>query len=139
MSDVRFTGSIKTRILAWGVAWQSFLQRPLLGWGNENFAYAYNLYFNPESFHIGGLYEMSFDRAHNYYFDRLVEQGIGGLVLWLLVMWQFLKESYLKHEYFITALLIASAVSLNFVFLDLSNYIALFLLFAFLNRYENHS
>ena len=34
-----------TRLVAWDIAWNSFLQRPILGWGPESFLFVYNKIF----------------------------------------------------------------------------------------------
>ena len=70
----------KPRLIVWGMAWDAFKDRPLLGWGSENFMYAFNKHFNPDVH----TYEMSiFDRPHNKILDLLVAQGLFGLVSYL--------------------------------------------------------
>lgn len=70
----------KPRLIVWGMAWDAFKDRPLFGWGSENFMYAFNKHFNPDVH----TYEMSiFDRPHNKILDLLVAQGLFGLVSYL--------------------------------------------------------
>lgn len=41
----RFTdlyGTVSTRLIAWDIAWQGFLERPLTGWGFDNFHILFN-------------------------------------------------------------------------------------------------
>ncbi|MDD5153025.1 MAG: O-antigen ligase family protein [Candidatus Pacebacteria bacterium] len=69
----------KARFMVWGMAIDGFKERPILGWGQENFNYVFNKYYNP------GMYEQEqwFDRAHNVVFDWLVASGALGLLSYL--------------------------------------------------------
>src|SRR3989344_390208 len=74
--------TVQTRLMTWGSATQGFLNRPILGYGPENFNYVFNLHFNP------GIYEdpgsaIWFDRAHSVVFDRLTTTGVVGLIVYI--------------------------------------------------------
>ncbi len=69
--------SVRSRLFTWRSAWQSFKERPLLGYGPENQKYGFNKYFNPD------IYEQWFDRAHNIVFDLLTAGGILALAVYL--------------------------------------------------------
>jgi O-antigen ligase/tetratricopeptide (TPR) repeat protein len=71
----------KARFMVWGEALQGFKERPLFGWGQENFNYVFNKYYNP------GMYgqEQWFDRTHNVVLDWLVTGGIFGLAGYLFL------------------------------------------------------
>lgn len=73
-----------TRIMSWGVAWESFLERPVLGWGPNNFYYAFNEYYRPEFLRYS-FSETWFDNAHNIVMNTLTTQGAFGLVVYLSV------------------------------------------------------
>ena len=74
--------SVQTRLIALGVSWQAFKERPLLGWGLENYKVAYNKYYNPEY----ARYEAAwFDRAHNKVAEMGVTQGLVGLLSYLAI------------------------------------------------------
>lgn len=70
-------GDIRLRV--WGVALKGFAEKPIFGWGPENFTQVFNKYYDP------GLYsaEFRFDRAHSIVFDTLVNQGLVGLIFYL--------------------------------------------------------
>ncbi len=75
----------QTRLLAWQqglVAWQ---ERPLLGWGLENYSVAQNLNYKPlmEQYSVE---ETWFDRAHNAFVDLLVMTGILGFLAYLFLL-----------------------------------------------------
>ncbi len=68
------------RLVSWKIALEAFKARPLFGWGQENYIYAFNTHFDPEIH----TYELSlFDRAHNKILDLLVMNGIPGLLAYL--------------------------------------------------------
>lgn len=75
--DVRAT--VSTRLIAWNIAWDGFLERPLTGWGLDNFHILFNEKYNPESLRFGS-YETWFDRAHNTVLDVLSMTGILGFL-----------------------------------------------------------
>ncbi len=67
------------RFIAWDIAWQAFLERPLTGYGLDNFHIAFNKYYNPNSLR-SGYYETWFDRAHNTVMDVFSMTGILGFL-----------------------------------------------------------
>ncbi len=77
-------GGVRTRIIAWEIALEAFVERPLLGWGPENFYYAFNRFYNPESYRYGS-YETWFDRSHNTLLDVLSMTGALGMLAYLAV------------------------------------------------------
>ncbi len=76
-------GTVHGRIVVWETAWKGFLERPLLGWGPENFDLAFARHYNPCMGSAGCAGEIWFDRAHNVVFDFLVEAGVLGLLAYL--------------------------------------------------------
>lgn len=88
-----WTGGLRNRLLVWGVAWQGFRERPLVGWGPERFDVAFDKHFNPELMSASGVPETWFDRAHNIVFDTLVTTGVVGIT---------------SFSFFVAAILIAA-------------------------------
>lgn len=90
----------QTRFWVWGEAWKGFLERPILGWGPENFTPVFDKFFNPNFYIPGQNSETWFDRAHSVFFDYLVETGIFGLLSYLAIFfvfyWEFFKNAH-KH------------------------------------------
>ncbi len=92
------------RWIAWEIAIDSFKQRPIFGWGPNNFFYAFNDNYNPRSLEFG-YGETWFDNAHNIIVNTLAVQGIFGLVVYLsifvlsiLVLWKtFYHQGINKH------------------------------------------
>jgi O-antigen ligase len=88
----------QTRLWVWGEAWQGFLERPVFGWGPENFTAVYDAHFNPKFFVPGQNTETWFDRAHSVYFDYLSETGIIGLLSYLGIFGVFAWEFFKTHR-----------------------------------------
>lgn len=80
------------RLVSWKIGLDAFRARPIVGWGPENYIYAFNTHFDP-NIHT---YELSlFDRAHNKIIDLLVFHGILGPVVYLLlfgiIFWELFR------------------------------------------------
>jgi len=71
----------QSRFVIWGMAWKGFKEKPVLGWGPENFNLIFDKYYEP----ILYKQETWFDRAHNVFFDRLTTNGILGLLAYLAI------------------------------------------------------
>jgi O-antigen ligase len=75
----------QTRFWVWDEAWKGFLERPILGWGPENFTTVFDQQFNPNFYVPGVQTETWFDRAHSVFFDYLAETGLLGLLSYLAI------------------------------------------------------
>jgi O-antigen ligase len=68
---------VQLRLWAWKAAWRGFLERPLLGWGPENFRAVFDKYADSRLFTPGTTFQNTWwDRAHSIIFDYLAENGI---------------------------------------------------------------
>ncbi len=141
----------QSRLWVWGEAWQGFLERPVLGWGPENFTAVFDKFFNPKFYTPGQNNETWFDRAHSIYFDYLSETGILGLIAYLAIFvalfWGLAKRIRkdkaegghrmalkLQHSLFI-AIPIAYLVQGVAIFDVFPMYICTFTMFAFVAYY----
>jgi uncharacterized membrane protein len=70
------------RGIAWNIAYESWKEKPLFGWGPNNYAYAFDKYYNPRSLEFG-YGETWFDNAHNIILNTLNVQGIFGLIIYI--------------------------------------------------------
>lgn len=75
----------KARFIAWDMAWKGFLDRPLLGWGAENFEIVFAKYYDPCLGSEACEVAYWFDRAHNIVLDTLVQTGLLGLAAYMAV------------------------------------------------------
>lgn len=78
-------GTVYGRIMVWQTAGKGFLERPLLGWGPENFYLTFARHYNPCFGSAECAGEVWYDRAHNIVMDVLVETGAIGLASYVLI------------------------------------------------------
>lgn len=71
--------SVAPRLFAMKAAWQGFLEKPLLGWGPENFNIVFNAHYDPRNLEYS-YKETQFDKPHNIVLEYL---GSGGVLLLL--------------------------------------------------------
>ena len=145
----------QTRFWTWGSAWKGFLDRPILGWGPENFTAAFDKHFDPRHFVPGQSSETWFDRAHSVFFDYLSETGILGLLgylsMFVVMAWEFFFRKHpADHERgthaivlergLVFALPVAYLVQGVAIFDVLPMYLNLFLFLGFMTYYfyEKH-
>ncbi|MBU2265016.1 O-antigen ligase family protein [Patescibacteria group bacterium] len=111
----------QTRLLAWKMSWEGFKERPIFGWGPENYYVVFNQFYNPDLYPV----ESWFDRSHNAYFDILVNTGLVGFLAYLTVVFLafwFLWSAWKKEKinYFtaiiFTVILLAYGIQNIFVF-----------------------
>jgi O-antigen ligase/tetratricopeptide (TPR) repeat protein len=140
---VRFAGisiedsSTKARLIVWGMAYQGFLERPVFGWGQENFPNVFNKYYDPEMYFA----EPWYDRAHNVFMDWLVSAGIIGLLSYLLLFVAAIYTIWKKKENDFTIISKALFIGLLagyfvhniLVFDNLTSYILFFTVLAYIH------
>ena len=135
-SSISLTESTtKSRFMVWNMAYQGFKERPILGWGQENFNFVFNKYYDPNMYGQ----EPWFDRAHNVFFDWLIAGGILGLLaylsLFVLALWYLWKRgstfSIVEKSIF-TGLLAGYFFQNIFVFDNLMSYVMFFSVLAYL-------
>jgi len=134
----------QTRLWVWGEAWQGFLEKPVLGWGPENFTPVFDKFFNPNFYVPNQNTETWYDQAHSVFFDYLSETGVLGLLSYLAIFavfyWEFFKNAH-KHatshlqKGLIIALPIAYLVQGVAIFDVFPMYISLFAFMAFAAYY----
>lgn len=135
-------GSIGGRTIVWEISKEAFLEKPLLGWGAENFQFGFIGYYNP----CLGIPECGndtyYDRAHNFIYDNIVSFGIVGLFFYIILFLSplfFLWKRYIKEEkLFIesslfTSLFAAYLIQNLTVFDVVGSLVILFFIFAFIS------
>ena len=141
-----FAGSSNTRLMAWSLAVDAWKEKPLFGWGPNNYYYAFNKHYNPE-FLRHGFGETWFDNAHNVVMNTLAVQGIFGIAAYIsmFVMAGYLAMHMRRRErislaesYAIIGFLIAHFVHNFFVFENPTSYMYFFYFMAYISvRYMN--
>ncbi|MCK4744744.1 O-antigen ligase family protein [Candidatus Parcubacteria bacterium] len=131
----------ETRMLNWKIGWQGWKDKPVFGWGYENFNIVFNKYFPPQ-FIKGPSSELWFDRAHNSVVDVAVASGTAGLLSYLALfitafymLWAKFKSSgKYKNVYALMIIILVMYIMQNiFVFDTPTTYLMFFLSFAFIN------
>ena len=131
----------EARTLIWRMAYEGVKERPLLGWGQDNFGYVFAKYYNP------GMYaqEQWFDRSHNVFMDWLTAAGVLGLLGYLSLFATALYFIFSKRAGLTTiersvwlGLLAAYFIHNIFVFDNLSSYVLFFLILAYINDRYTH-
>lgn len=142
-------GGTDTRLIAWKIAWQGFLEKPIFGWGLDNFHILFNQKYNPQSMRFS-LAETWFDRSHNTVLDVLSMTGIVGAITFFaifVVMALVLIRAYRKRQLdahalaILLALPVAYFVQNLFVFDHPAAFSMSFLMYAFviaITRAEFH-
>lgn len=86
IANINLQEDLEVRMTIWGIAAKGVMDRPLLGWGQGNFNYVFNQYYDPF------LYDQEqwFDRVHNLPLDWLIAGGVLGMLAYFSVMAAFL-------------------------------------------------
>ena len=128
--------TVKSRLTLWNVSWQGFLERPLLGWGQENYQFVFQKYFDPVFYN----HEPWFDRSHNIVFDWLINAGVLGLASYLSIFIVLLisiinatrRDNNILFECLaLLALLMSYFLQNFFVFDNINTYIIFFAMIAY--------
>ncbi|MGH7141079.1 MAG: O-antigen ligase family protein [Minisyncoccia bacterium] len=121
-----------TRLVIWGMAWQGFLEHPITGWGQENFSFVFNKFYQPQ------LYgqESWFDRAHNAYLDWLINGGAPGFLLFISLfatsLWAVARarERSTIERALLFGLIVGFGIHEIFVFDNIVSYLQFFAILA---------
>jgi len=133
---------MKPRFVVWEKAWKGFLEKPILGWGPENFNVVFSKFFNPCMFVSECGREIWFDRAHNVALDTLVTTGILGFLSYFLIfivsaIWllkTFLKTKEHLFSFFGVMILLGIYFFQNLLVFDMiSSYVVFFLSLSFVS------
>jgi O-antigen ligase len=139
------TPTALNRLVTWQGAFEGFKEKPLLGYGYENFYQVFDKYFNPKIYrHAGSV--VWFDRAHNIIFDRLITGGLIGLLLYLgilfaplIYLWKHFYKNKSINGYIISIIfsliMLAYFIQNLFIFEALVTYIPLFITLSFLSQF----
>jgi len=133
MSD----NTTKSRFMIWHMSWEGFKERPILGWGQDNFLYVFAKHYDPNMW----AQEPWFDRSHDVFFDWLIAGGALGLLSYLSMFGAAIYYLWFgrKHRFTIiersilTGMLAGYFIHNIFVFDNLTSYLFFFGFLAFLH------
>lgn len=138
------------RFLAWDIAKQGFIDRPIIGNGYNNYIYNFNKYYNPDLYKRGYLIER-LTQPHNVVWEFSSNNGILGLIGYLgllVVLFVALYNIKNKEEdkrlnnvrVVLAGILLGYFVQSLFVFDTVNTYLPLFMVIGiglgFANSYE---
>ncbi|KKU81597.1 MAG: hypothetical protein UY07_C0014G0017 [Parcubacteria group bacterium GW2011_GWA1_47_8] len=125
----------QSRFIIWGIAGEGFKEHPILGWGQENFNYVFNKYYDPRMY----AQESWFDRAHNVFLDWVIAGGLLGILSYLslfgVALWYLWRRDNQKEKSapfslleksILTGLLVGYFFQNLFVFDNLTSYLLFF-------------
>jgi tetratricopeptide (TPR) repeat protein len=125
------------------MSWEGVKERPILGWGQDNFSYVFAKYYDPKMY----AQEQWFDRTHNVFFDWLIAGGLLGLLSYLGLFFALIYVLWRKtvlhtdnivfdvlEKSVISGLLVAYFVHNVFIFDNLASYILFFILLAYIHQ-----
>ncbi|MDB5225331.1 MAG: hypothetical protein JWL87_283 [Candidatus Adlerbacteria bacterium] len=119
----------------WPTALAGVKERPLIGWGQENFSFVFNEHYRPEMW----SQEQWFDRAHNQFLDWLVAGGIPAFLLYIsffvLAAWSIIRSDRLSVPEQAALLGVLAGIGFNnlFVFDNLMSSVYFFAILAFVH------
>ncbi len=137
-----------TRLAAWQITMKAIQDKPLLGWGPENFYIGFEKYFDPVP---SNLQKLWWDRPHNVFLEIWASSGIFALIFyiafWLALLWQLQKlkarQSMPIMAHGLQAMFIGYLAVLFFNFDNFSTYLISFFFigysfFLLFNQTEEH-
>ena len=133
--------TVESRLLAWQASWLGWKDTPksfLIGYGPENYYYAFNKYFPTPIYKDVGS-QIWFDRAHNIIFDVGVTTGIIGLLIYLnllgftvLALYHHYRQTReISSSWLLISLILAYFIQNFFVFDTLNTEIPFYLFLGF--------
>ncbi|MCP5002713.1 MAG: hypothetical protein GY941_01990 [Planctomycetes bacterium] len=146
-TDVSLTeGTAGTRIMFWDIAIDAMKEKPVFGWGPNNYCYAFDKFYNPILLKYG-IGETWADYAHNVVLNTFAEEGIFGVVAYLLLnilpiilLWQRYRHGEVNRHITCmgTAIIVSHFVNNLFLFETPVSYLYFILFLAFLNSELYH-
>jgi O-antigen ligase len=137
--------NLNDRLAVWNIGIKGLEEKPLLGWGPENYELVFARHFDSRIFLPEYGNDLWYDRAHNIVIDTLATRGILGLISYaaifggaLYVLWKkFLSDKI----YFVTAGVFTSLLLSYFlqnltVFDMISSYMMFMIVLGFISSLE---
>ena len=129
------TDLMGTRFSAWKITVNAIKEKPLFGWGPENFYIGFEKYFDPTL--PPSLQRLWWDRPHNVFLEIFINSGVFALIFyiafWLILLWQLQrfkrKQDDSKHAYLahgLQVMFIGYLVALFFNFDNFSTHLISF-------------
>jgi O-antigen ligase len=96
-------GTARNRLYLWSIAWDMFVDHPLLGVGPQCYGYRISVYETPENRAKWNEDRQLYGRAtHNIYFQILSEMGSLGILAFVILIHSFAKKNFQTTRFFST-------------------------------------
>lgn len=125
----RASSHFDSRTIIWQKGWQAFSEKPVFGWGIENFSRAFQAQLVPEG--DFDLKKIRVDKAHNEFLEMLVATGLVGAAFYgavigytLWVLWKNRAEDYVYLQ-LVSVVVFLTLAQVNV--LSITEYIFLFI------------
>lgn len=127
-----------SRFVFWGAGVEGIKERPVFGWGGDNYNVVFSKYFDTKLLKSSSTAEVWVDKPHNVFLENLVSGGIiGGSLYILFVLSLFALPVYLYRRKIISSVSLAMFEGMFFayflqgmIFFDtIPNLVLLFVLF----------
>lgn len=133
--------TVVSRFSIWSMSFRGVKERPVLGWGPDNYGIVFSKHFQPELWRQ----EPWFDRSHNIVLDWLINAGILGALSYfsifaaaIYLIWnQFRKNNFSAEKAILLFTLFVVYLAENFfVFDQIATYISFFAALAYINSFS---
>lgn len=88
----------ENRFIFWDISKKALEEKPILGFGPENYSIVYQKYFDPSIYQTEGSVEVWNDKAHNVFFEIGVSSGWVGIVLYILFLVSLFYGVYVSYR-----------------------------------------
>lgn len=129
---------VRDRLFIWQSGIMAFKDRPIFGWGWENFNVAFEQHYNPR-FLKADFGETFWDKPHNVLLEYAVTGGVVGLFAYLALWAAFIYELVLLQDKNLKVILAGLLLAYFFrnlvVFDTIGTYLMFFLVVAFIDSH----
>ena len=136
LAQLSVDSAVSNRLIVWNIALKAFVDRPLTGWGPENFRYAFDRHYDPVLMRAGQS-ETYWDKPHSIPLELLATGGsIGFIAYGALLVCAFVALRRLharRFAIFGTAMLAAYIVQGFFIFDSFGTYFMLMIFLAYVD------
>ncbi|MBI2623762.1 MAG: tetratricopeptide repeat protein [Candidatus Liptonbacteria bacterium] len=102
--------SLSPRFIAMRAAWKGFLERPLAGWGWDNYNIVFNKYYDPRALEAN-YQETRFDKPHNFVLEYLVAGGLPLALAYAAVFAALFWEAWRLRDRVLGKIFIAAGIA----------------------------
>jgi len=85
LQKIYLKNASSARPIVWNLSKDAIKDRPLLGWGGDNFDRAFEDNYDNTLLENKNGPEPWFDRAHNIFIDQTIETGYTGMIIYILI------------------------------------------------------